>query len=109
MEYLFGGCYNLKYIDLKQITIPDNSLFTQIIEKNLKNTVICMEDTSSLEKMISLYDWAFINCSEKWGEKIDQIFPNDNNLCINNCLLSKYKTVNYTIMSLFFHISNSIV
>ena len=92
MEYLFAGCYNLEYIDLKQITIPDNSNYTQMIDKNLKNTVICISDEGSLEKMISLYDWAFVNCSGKWGEKIDKISPKDNNLCINNCLLSKYET-----------------
>ena len=102
IEYMFAGCDNLKYIDIKKITIPEHSNYTQIIQTNLKNTIICIVDKSSLEKMFNLYDWAYVNCSGEWGENKDKISSSDDNICTGNCLLSKYKTGCYQICSYYF-------
>ena len=103
MEYMFAGCNNLKYIDLKQMTFQVNTLITQIIEKNLKNTIICMDDLPSFLKMISLYDWSHVNCEGNWGEKIDKISERENNICQNNSLISKYDSRCYQICSIYFY------
>ena len=87
MQYMFLGCHNLKNIDLKNMIIQDNSNITQLIGNNIKNLVICLDDISLINQIISLYDWSYVNCDGNWGEKIDKISPSDNNKCINNVLL----------------------
>ena len=106
MNHVFFGCYDLKYINLKNVIIKDDDvLINNMINNELKNPVICMKDENSLNKIISLYECPFpINClSGNWGEYSDSIFPEDNNKCINNCLLSKYESDCYEICSYYIY------
>ena len=103
IQYMFLGCHNLKNIDLKNIKIQENSKITQLIGNNIKNLAICLNDISLIDKIISLYDWPYVNCNSNWGEKKDKISPPDNNKCLNNCLLMKYKSRCYQICSYYFY------
>ena len=103
MEYMFEGCHDLKYIDLKKMKIPENALINQLIEKDIKNTIICIDDINELYKIISLHYWSYVNCSENWGEKIGQIPKSENNICLNDALLSKYNSRCYQLCSYYYY------
>ena len=102
MAQMIDGCNELKYVDLKRMKIEEYTSITQLIGKNIKNTVICMDDIQSFIKIITLYDWSYINCEGNWGEEKDKI-DEEKNKCINNCLLSKYNSRCYQICSYYFY------
>ena len=87
IEYMFAGCQSLKYLNLKNLNINDNIVFTGLINNNLENIVICIDDESTLVKVMSFIKCQDLNDSSIWGEYMDKI--NNNNYYINNCLFSK--------------------
>ena len=56
----------------------------------------------SLNKIISLYQCHHLEDPENWGLYKNNII-NDNNMFINNCLLSKYDTNCYKICSFYYY------
>ena len=60
---------------------------------------------TSLNKIISLFNCHQLEDSENWGLYKNQI-SNDNNMFINNCLLSKYDTNCYQICSFYYYYYN---
>ena len=87
IEYMLAGCQSLKYINLKHLNINDNINFTGLINNYLENIIICIDDESTLVKVMSLIKCQDLNESDIWGEYMDKI--NNNNYYINNCLYSK--------------------
>ena len=103
MDYMFNGCTNLKYIGLTKMIIKENTLMNFFMEPNLINPVICMNDILSLDKIISLYSWNILNCSNIWGEKLDLIPNEENKKCMNGRLISKYNSECYQFCSYYFY------
>ena len=101
ISHMFSGCSSLKYINIKSLIINENVEYTDFINNVLLNPIICIDDMQSLNKIISLYQCHHLEDPENWGLYKDYI-SNDNNMFINNCLLSKYDTNCYQICS-FYH------
>ena len=108
MEAMFAHNPNLKYINLKNMVLNQEKKITGLIDKNLINPIICINDEESLNKVISLLECPFVYCSDNWGEYINKILD-DNNKCIEGCILSKYDGINsadsncYEICSYYFY------
>ena len=102
IAYMFAGCSNLKYINLKSLIINDNIEYTLLINNHLINQIICIDDKESLNKIISLYKCNYLNDSENWGEYKDKIINNDN-IIINDCLLSKYDINCYEVCLFYYY------
>ena len=99
--YMFAGCPELKYINIKSLIINDNINYISFIDNSLINPIICIDDIQSLNKIISLYQCQYLEDSENCGEYKNNI-TNDNNICTEGCLLSKYDINCYQICS-FYH------
>ena len=108
MGYIFDGCNDLKFIDLKKMTIKENTTIEGMINLYSKNLVLCIDDKPSFNKVISLYHCSFINCAGDWGENKNKISPEENNICINGCLLSKYNERCYQNCSYYFYFDESL-
>ena len=108
MHNAFSGCSNLKYINLKYLIINDAVNYAKLIDNSLINPIICIDDESSLTKIISLFNCRYSDTLENWGEYKD-IISNDNNKYINGCLLSKYNSNSnsYQICSLYYYYDES--
>ena len=102
IKHMFSGCLKLKYINIKSLIINNGTGYTNFIDNNLINPIICIDDMASLNKIISLYNCHQSYNSENWGLYKDDIV-NDNNMFINNCLLSKYDTKCYKICSFYYY------
>ena len=59
--------------------------------------------------MISSFETKIVNCSGTWGEYIEKILNNNDNKCINNCLLSKTQQEQncYQICSYYFYFNKN--
>jgi surface protein len=102
IKHMFAGCSNLKYINIKSLIINDNIEYTEFINNALLNPIICIDDMQSLNKIISLYRCHHLEDPENWGLYKDNI-ADDNNIFINNCLLSKNDTNCYQICSFYYY------
>ena len=47
LEYMFVGYLNLKYIDLKNVIINEDTKKYHIIDETLFNPIICNEDSTT--------------------------------------------------------------
>ena len=103
MENMFENSFNLKYLNIKKVTIQENTTINQIIDKNIKNTIICMEDSQSFDKIISIYNWSLINCTN-WGVKMTE---DKSAKCKNGILITEYDNNCFQICSYYFYFDES--
>ena len=107
IKHMFAGCSSLKYINIKSLVINDNIEYIEFINNALLNPIICIDDMQSLNKIISLYRCHHLEDPKNWGLYKDNI-ADDNNIFINNCLLSKNDTNCYQICSFYYYFDESL-
>ena len=98
---MFSGCSNLKYINLKHLFINGSIRYSKMVDITSTNLIICIDDEQSLKKAISLFQCRS-KCLEQWGIYMNKISNNDN-ICINSCLFSKYALKCYQICSHYYY------
>ena len=88
---MFSGCPNLKNINLKNVKISELTNITSLFSHESKNLILCMNDSNSLKRIISATDInnKTVDCSSDWGIYKNNISNENNNLCINQLILSK--------------------
>ena len=102
IKYMFSGCSNLKLINLKNLRVEDNVESEKLVDNSLINPAIYIEDKSSLNKIISIYECHYLQDLENWGEYKNKIM-NGNNEYVNGCLLSKCDNNFYQICSFYYY------
>ena len=110
MDNMFALNKNLKIINFKRLNIIQNTpSIHKFIDQSLINPVICIDDQSTFDIIVSMYECPFVNCSGNWGEKQELIEGSESNLCLGRCLLTKYNLISdsnercYQICSFYFY------
>ena len=67
IKHMFPCCSSLKYINIKSLIINDGIEYTNFIDNNLINPIICIDDMTSLNKIISLFNCHQLEDSENLG------------------------------------------
>ena len=108
MSNMFSGCSSLVELDIKNFATSTNAIIDNIFKGISKNIILCNKN-NAFNKLITSYEYKIVKCSEEWGVYKNNISVNENNKCINDCLLSKIEDYSkcYQICSYYFYFNKS--